>query len=277
MIYENELLRMKILIYFHQNESSVCTVGKIADRLGSFKQKISKMLIALEDEGLVDRSDNRHPQLTKKGKLLADKYNTKLRMTADVLMQSGVSLEHVEQDAYNIVMGVSQSTIDAIKRSFMTNELKKELRGKGDFNGSVISEILYDGVYPMNFVIYRKEPNYEKQISMANAGFDHPGYIFLEKGKGKIKLRIKELTVPLSDDEGLIRGHGEEVSYLYNGEYVRAEIIGNTLTIPLEVVNFTSMGKDMNVQIQGSFFVKIKTSVDPLYMPVSEAIFTITI
>ena len=275
MIYENELLKMKILIYFHQNEASVCTVGKIADRLGSFKQKISKMLIILEEEGLVNRNDNRHPQLTKKGTILADKYTTKMKMTTEVLIQAGVSLEMVDHDAYNIVMGSSQSTIDAIKRRFMKLELKKELRGKGNFNGDLVSKILYDGMYPINFVIYKQNADYNNNLSMANNGFEHPAHIFVENGSGIVKLRIKDLRsrVPYKDD--LVEGHAAEVQYLYKGEYAKAEILGSFLTFPLDAVQFVTMGDDSNVQIQGSLFMKIKSTINTTYMPESEAIFTI--
>ena len=275
MIYENELLKMKILIYFHQNEASVCTVGKIAERLGTFKQKISKMIIFLEEEGLVDRSNNRHPQLTKKGTILADKYTTKMKMTTEVLLYAGVNLENVEQDAYNIVMGVSQSTMDSIKRKYMQIQLKKELRGKGKFKGNVIGQLLYDGMYPMEFAIYRKEPTYEEYISMANNGFEHPAYVFVEKGIGKIKMRIKELNNRIPSDYELIRGHAIEMHYYCDGIYKKAEVLGRFVTIPLDDINFTSVGNDRHVQIEGNIFIKIKTSVSAMYMPESEAILSV--
>ena len=255
MIYENELLKMKILIYFQQNEPSVCTVGKIASRLGFIKQKISKMIIVLEEEGLVNRSDNRHPQLTKKGTLLADKYAVKMRMITDILLQNGVNLENVEQDAYNIMMGVSQSTIDAIKHKFMINELKKELRGKGTFYGNVISEILYEGVYPISYVVYNRNLEEDDYLAEANNMFERPAYVFIEKGVGKVQLRLKDL----GGNDALLE---DAVQYVHKKKYLTAKRLGRFLTFPLDDVLFVAMGNDANVQIQGSIFMKICRGLD---------------
>ena len=253
MIFENELLKMKILIYFHQNEASVCTVGKIAERLGYLKQKISKMIIHLEEEGLVNRSDNRHPYLTKKGTLLADKYTSKMKMTADLLIHEGVSLEHVEQDAYNIVMGVSQSTMDSIKRKHKEIELKKELRGKGNFNGNVVAEFLYDGMYPVNFVMFNQNFQEDDYLSVANNYFEHPAYIFVEKGVGRVQLRLKDIESRVANNDQLIE-------FFYENKYLKAEVLGRFFTFPLEAFEFVTLGNDSNVQVQGNLFMKISDS-----------------
>ena len=274
MLYENDLLKMKILIYFHQNEPSLCTVGKIADRLGSFKQKVSKILIELELEELVDRSDNRHPVLTKKGILLADKYTNSMKMTMEYLINEGVSLENVEKDAYNIVMCSSDSTMDAIKRRYTINAMKKELRGMGNFCGKTISEYLYNGMYPINFIIYRQHAEYNNHISMANNGFEHPAHIFVENGVGKIRLKIKDLRAD-TPYKGMVKGKASEVHYLYEKKYEKAEMLGDFVTLPLNAMKFTSMGNDSNLQIEGSIFMKIKSTINTVYMPESEAIFTV--
>lgn len=276
MLHENELLKMKILVYFHQNEPSLCTVGKMADRLGSFKQKISKLMIELETEGLVDRSNNRHPSLTKKGILLADKYTNSIKMTMEYLINEGVSLENVEKDAYNIVMCSSESTMNAIKRRYATNEMKKELRGMGEFTGKAVGEILYDGVYPINFIIYRQHAEYNNHISMANNGFEHPAHIFVENGIGKVRLKIRNVKADTPYKE-MMKGQASEVHYINNGKYEKAEILGSFLTFPLAAINFISMGNDSNLQIEGSLFMKIKSTINTVYMPESEAIFTIVI
>lgn len=267
---------MKILVYFHQNEPALCTVGKIATRLGSFKQKISKNLIELEEDGLVDRTDNRHPVLTKKGVLVADECTNTIKMTIEYLVSEGVSLEYVEHDAYNIVIGTSQSNMDIIKRKYIISEMKKELRGKGVFSGKEIGQYLYNGMYPINFIIYRKYAEYNNHISMANAGFENPAYLLVENGVGKIRLKIKEIRV---DDlyNGMVKGNLNDVQYMNEGKYEKAEVLGNFVTFPLASVKFITLGNDANLQMEGSLFIKFKNNMNTKCFLESEAIFTMVI
>lgn len=62
-----ELLKMRVLISFLNEDERTCTVTGLAAMLGEGKQKVSRILMALEKEGLLDRSNLRRPCLTAEG------------------------------------------------------------------------------------------------------------------------------------------------------------------------------------------------------------------
>lgn len=277
MLYENELLKMKILMYFQQNDLSLCTVGKMAERLGTFKQKISKLLIQMEEEGFVNRSNNRHPELTESGIRAAEEYANKIKITLEYLLNEGVSLESAEKDAYSIVLLSSKSTMDAIKRKYLKAKIKKELASLDSIGAGDICKRLKDGMYPINFLIYRQHPDYDRHLSMANKGFEHPAYLFVENGIGKIKLKIKDMKARTPYKDGMVKAQASEVSYLYDDQYMKAEFLGSFISFPLDVIKFTIIGENERAMLHGSLFIKIKSTINTTYMPESEAIFTIII
>lgn len=63
-----EILKLRVLLSFLNEEESLCTVTGLSEIFGEGKQKISRMLIAMEKEGLIDRTDIRHPHLTEIGR-----------------------------------------------------------------------------------------------------------------------------------------------------------------------------------------------------------------
>ena len=278
MFYDNDLLKMKILMYFLQNDNSLCTVGKIADRLGSFKQKVSKMLIQMEQDGLVNRSDNRHPRLTTIGTSIAEGYTEKVKMTLEYLIEEGVSLETAEKDALNIVLLSSPSTIDMIKRHYVKNKIKKNFLANEKFTGDNICKLLNDGMYPLDFVIYRQHAEYNKNLSMANNGFEHPAYLHVENGIGTIKLKIKDLKAKAPFREGgMVKGQAAELNYFCDNKYVRASLLGRFISFPMEAMQFVTIGEGDGTKLHGSLFIKIKSTINTTYMPESEAVFTILI
>ena len=63
-----EDLIMRVLLCFLKSAPEDCTVTGISRTLKEEKYKISRAVIELEKEGLVDRSDQRHPILTETGR-----------------------------------------------------------------------------------------------------------------------------------------------------------------------------------------------------------------
>ena len=66
-----DVLKLRVLLCFLNEEQKTCTVTGLAGVLGEGKQKVSRMLMALEREGLLDRSDPRRPCLTETGRARA--------------------------------------------------------------------------------------------------------------------------------------------------------------------------------------------------------------
>ena len=61
MAESSEVLRLRVLLSFYNDENT--TVTGLARSLGEEKYTISRLLSAMEEEGVVDRSNNRHPKL----------------------------------------------------------------------------------------------------------------------------------------------------------------------------------------------------------------------
>ena len=58
-----DILKLRVLLSFLNEDPKTCTVTGLAGVLGEGKQKVSRIFMALEREGLLDRSDPRRPML----------------------------------------------------------------------------------------------------------------------------------------------------------------------------------------------------------------------
>ena len=74
MSSEFDILRLRVLVSFLNEKDELCTVTGLAKMLNEGKQKISRQLTSLEEEGLIDKSNPRRPKLTDEGKKLAEYY-----------------------------------------------------------------------------------------------------------------------------------------------------------------------------------------------------------
>ena len=78
MTESSDILRLRTLLCFWNDTSKTCSVSNIARILGVEKYMISRILISLEKEGLVDRSVPRKPMLTPAGVEEAKRYADRL-------------------------------------------------------------------------------------------------------------------------------------------------------------------------------------------------------
>ena len=76
MAESSEVLRLRALLGFYKEDN--VTVTGLSRTLGEEKYTISRLLSSLEEEGLVDRSNNRHPKLTEQGLEVAERYAERL-------------------------------------------------------------------------------------------------------------------------------------------------------------------------------------------------------
>ena len=77
---EDDLLRLRVMLCFLESAPGDCTVTGISQTLKEEKYKISRVLIALEKEGLVDRFDTRNSHLTETGQEAAKRLRTGYRI-----------------------------------------------------------------------------------------------------------------------------------------------------------------------------------------------------
>lgn len=106
-----DVLRLRVLLSLMKEDSETCTVTGIAKTLGEEKYTVSRILTGLEKEGLLDRSDTRHPTLTEEGRKAAQVYGEKIRITMNHLIYEGVEVENAKSDAYSWALYNTEQTI----------------------------------------------------------------------------------------------------------------------------------------------------------------------
>lgn len=272
-----EVLKFRILACLHDAGDSTCTVTGISRTLQEEKYVISRTMIRMEQEGLIDRSNIRAPVLTDKGRMEADRYHERVGLALNHLLRAGVDLEHAKRDACVWALNCSDEMMAIVRASDERYRIKKELKGEPFFDGATLCEHVRNGTYAFPFVIYREHPKGSDVLSMANDGFEHPCTLHVEDGKGVIQLR----TLPMSKKSALNRlsmvGKVNKLEYFDAGRFVHAEFHGDVITFPASILRFANIGEGPGQMLHGSVYLKMQCSVGIAHMPESKALFTILI
>lgn len=271
------VLRLRVLLSLVKEDSETCTVTGIAKTLGEEKYTVSRILTGLEKEGLLDRSDIRHPALTEEGRKVAQVYGEKIRITMNHLIYEGVDVENAKSDAYSWALYNTEQTMEVIRKGEEQYRVKYELRGKHAFSGAELCEKLKDGIYRFPFIIYREHVRNGSNLSMSNEGFEHPCILQVKNGKGTIQLRAVKMKRKSGVDGKIMSGRVKSMKYLEEGVFVNAETSGDILSFPASVLNFVNIGEGIGQILHGSVCLKMTCSVGVIHMPESKAIFTMLI
>lgn len=274
-----EILKMRALICFLNEDPALCTVTGLADILGEGKQKISRLLMSLEKEGLLDRSDLRRPRLTQAGREQAAYYEKRTNIVLNHLLYEGLDLNDAEHDAYAWARFSSERGMEIIKSSEQRYRAKYELRRQKEFGGEELCRHLADGEYSFPFLIYRETVRGGTNLSMANEGFRHPCVLRVADGRGQIVLQPVDLSAksPLTGQK--MNGRVRKLTILQpDGVFMRAEEDGENLAFSADVLHFLNIGEGgMGQILHGSVCMRMQCSVGTMHMPESTAIFTIMI
>lgn len=269
-----EIVKLRILISFLKMSPESCTVTNLAKTLGEEKYTVSRGMIALEKEGLLDRSSPRHPKLTARGIAAAEKYADRMDIAVNHLIYEGVGITEAKQDATYLSLYCSDETFKAIRGMEERYRIKYELRGRRAFDGAVLCCNLRDGSYQLPFIIYRENVKDMQNISMANEGFAHPCELIVKKDTGTIRLRAVPVTRFLTDGTG-IQAKISSLKY-YDGEkFCDAEKNGDFMQFPAQALHFVNIGEEPGQVLHGSVCLKMSSSAGSGYMPESTAIFTV--
>ncbi len=271
-----DILRLRVLLCFLKRDET-CTVMGISRTLKEAKQNISRAMIALEKDGLLDRSNPRCPTLTAPGYQKAKYYAERIEITLNHLLYEGVDVESARQDAFQWALYCSDKTMETIRATEQRYRVKYELRDQKQFSGRQLCKLLKDGVYQFPFLIYREHVKNGTNISMANEGFEHPCTLYVDDGEGWIQLRSQSISAKSASNGRLLRGRAQSMQYFDSGRFVDAERNGNVFSFPAEVLHFVNMGNGVGQILHGSCPVKMECSVGLIHMPESTAIFTILI
>lgn len=272
-----EELKFRILICLYKTQATGNSVTGISKTLQKEKYEISRSMIQMEKEGLVDRTDNRNPKLTEKGKEKAEYYQERINVVLNHLLYSGVDLEHAKQDSYILALRCSEEMIEVMKKSDERYRVRRKLCGRKKFDGATICKELRDGTYEFPFIIYKKEMKANNMISMANRAFEHPCTLCVHEGKGTIQIRSLYLLEKSRKNGMPMSGQVKKFEYFDNGCFTSAEMYGDIISFPAETLEFINMGEGSGQILHGGVGVRLQSSVGSMHMPESNAYFALLI
>ncbi len=272
-----EFLKYRILMCFLNSAEENCKVMGISRTLNENKQKISRTMINMEKEGLLDRSNPRAPELTEEGRRQAEHYLERVTVAQNHLLHEGVDIENARRDAGYWALYCSEALMNVIRSRDECYRVKHELRNERTFSGAALCKKLKDGTYSFPFVIYRETIKDNNNVSMTNEGFEHPCSLHIKNGVGMVQLRILPISRKSILNEKLLRGEVSKMEYYDSGNFTSAEFHGNVISFPADALKFVNMGTGVGQVLHGSVLLKLQCSCDLIHMPESKAVFTILI
>lgn len=272
-----EILRLRVLLCFLRGDERDRTVMEIARTLREEHYSVSRVIAALEKDGLISKEHPRKPHLTEKGELLARRYAERIDITTNHLLYEGVGAESAAKDAYYWALYNTDDTMEVIRSAEEKYRVKYELRDKKQFDGGTLCKRLKDGEYLFPFIIYRESAKNGGNISMANEGFEHPCVLSIRDGVGTLSIRAVDVTANSAATGKSMHGHVDSLKYFDSGSYISADRSGNVLSLPASVLKFKNIGAGIGQILHGQVCMRMRCSVGVIHMPESTAIFTILI
>ena len=268
-----EILKMRVLICFLNENARICTVTGLATMFGEGKQKMHRIFATLEKEGLLNRSNPRSPVLTELGREKAHYYENRINIVLNHLLYEGLDMDNAEHDAYAWALFSSDKGMEIIKSSEQRYRAKYELRKREQFNGTELCKHLHDGEYRLPFLIYKEHMTDGNNLSMSNGGFEHPCILTVTNGEGTIQLRPKEIWARSQMTGQEMIGRVRMLMYWDGMTFKNAETVNGMLTFPASTLSFLNIGSGMEQILHGSVCLKMQCSVGTNHMPEAMAIF----
>ena len=273
MAESSEMLRLRALLGFYNDDN--VTVTGLSRSLGEEKYTISRLLSSLEEEGLVDRSNNRHPKLTEEGLEVAERYAERVDTMENYLLYKGVSGENAPPDAIRMALHLSDQSAGVFRKEEAMEAVKYEFRDRRKFSGSEFFPKLPDGEYRLSFIIYREKANAVTNVSMVNEGFEHPAILSVTDGVGTIRLHATTLNARSAKTGAAMKGKVKSLKYFDSGDYIDAERNDDVISFPAESFSFYNLRPGFSPVLHGTLPIKITANVGTMYMPESIAFFSV--
>lgn len=268
-----EILKMRVLICFLNENARICTVTGLATMFGEGKQKMHRIFATLEKEGLLNRSNPRSPVLTELGREKAHYYENRINIVLNHLLYEGLDMDNAEHDAYAWALFSSDKGMEIIKSSEQRYRAKYELRKREQFDGTELCKHLHDGEYRLPFLIYKEHMTDGNNLSMSNGGFEHPCILTVTNGEGTIQLRPKEIWARSQMTGQEMIGRVRMLMYWDGMTFRNADTVNGMLTFPASTLSFLNIGSGMEQILHGSVCLKMQCSVGTNHMPEATAIF----
>lgn len=270
-----DILKLRILICFLKMSPESCTVTNLAKTFAVEKYTVSRAMIHLAEEGLLNRSDSRCPKLTPFGAAEAAKYADRMDIAINHLLYEGVDTDNAQADAMYLTRYCSDNTFRVIQAMEERYRMKYALRNYRTFDGATLCRELRDGSYSLPFIIYRENVKKQENISMANEGFEHPCELSVKRGSGIVRLKSVPVIHGSASSGKKIHGKISSLKYFDGDAFRDAEQNGDFIQFPAESLRFLNIGSDSGRILHGSLCLKMTCTAGLVHMPESTAIFTI--
>lgn len=277
MVEAHEALKFRIMMCLLGPSSAGCTVTGISRTLNEEKYVISRMMIRMEQEGLLDRTNERAPMLTEKGRTEAERYRERVALAQNYLLHEGVGMEHVQQDACGLALYASDELMEMIRFRDERFRIKRELCGKGAFSGAILSKYFRDGSYSFPFTLYSLGTNGSNCIAMVNDIAEQPCTLSVEHGECVIQLKL--LPQPQNErSSGTAKcGKISKLEYVESGRFVSAEFHGDVVSFPASVLHFVRVGMGAEQMLHGSAGFRMQYAFGTENVSESDVLFTMLI
>lgn len=232
-------MRLRFLFYLNRGEASDRSVSAMARVFGTSKSTVSRNMDVFVQQGIVI---NGSMELSGFGKSLAERYEKEVFEVRKYLATlTGKSPEDMTTDAIQMVLNVSEETVQSIMEKQKVQNLKERLDERIHPKTEDVLKELEDGVYHLPFTIYREnlEETRRGYTSMADRGFSHPVELVVENGTAMIGLKAVMMERRSFMEDLIIRGKLLRMKYLSGKEYIETRQEGDTYYFPLSALEFT--------------------------------------
>ena len=275
MSIQTDILKLRITMCFLNSSCDNCTVAGISRTLGEEKYKVSRVMIQMENEGLLDRSDIRRPKLTEKGIKEGEIYKDRIELTQKHLMYEGMDMEKARKDSRFMALYCSEDFMNVLRLTDELYSVKNQLKSEQHFTGGVLTQRFHDGEYKFPFVVYKESVYDNNNISRANEAFMHPCVLKIKNGKGLIKLYSVPVVKKVNGYDKVLRGKLESLEYFEFGRFVNAERDGNIISFPVDDMRFTNLMSGTGSIFHGNICLRMEYSINGVKREKEKVIFTV--
>lgn len=257
--------RLSYLLFLYKTQSSSDdTLTSMASKLGIAKSTLSRVLQSFYEEGWMRFKGK--GILSKQGIQVAKKYDKEIdKLASWLISEGGLKYQEAYQEAKILVLTMNEDVREKLVHRSSLIAFYKSIEHVKHLHGDFLCANLEDGIYSFAFTIYKDQGKKLCQISMANEGFHHPGYLQIQQGKGEICLHTKELEHESLMGKLILKGKLSYLQYEDHGVFVDAQEGKDSFRIPIHSMMFY-YNKEERV-MQGSMHLKMRADVGPMHMP----------
>lgn len=300
-----EMIRWRVVLaYYHEDKPKMVDIAK---GNGLTKPEVTKAVQELEKEGILEKNGSKNISLTDTGYEIAQKYHRKYEIAYANLEDSFNNEAKVSQAAHMVAMTFPDEYFERRSVSNNAKALMKKLEGYFTFDGKQFCEAVEDGTYPISFTLLTvphpfnrnsvpthshgceshevinkeitaedlldEDRAFKERNSMANFGFVHPTVIKIKNDIGYLHLHRVLMAQRSMKTGEMMSGKANCVEYFDGTKFVKCQINGDDIEVPLEYFWFCRQENLM----QGKLRMRFECTVNEVHMPPGEAVMVITI